>query len=263
MLRNSLTDTIGPGTAQALQLDMLSLSQLIPDAETVTAMHPADLAGYVLEVLLSLGQMERGQWNRRNFCLQVGQEYTPDMRSHGPNMEVSEACAVAWSWLEANWLICPHPEESNDWYIATKRGRELRDRMGVKKLVEGEQLPAHFLHDNLVPDVRPLFLQGRYDLAVFEAFHRLEISIREAANLGAELVGTKLASRAFHPDNGPLTDKKAEAGERTALMSLMSGALGSYKNPQSHRHVGLDASEAREMILMALHLLKIVDARRE
>ena len=159
-------------------------------------------------------------------------------------------------------LICRHPENSHDWYIATKRGKELRDRSAVKKLVEGEQLPAHFLHDSLIPDVRPLFLQGRYDLAVFEAFHRLEISIREAANLGDELVGTKLASRAFHPDDGSLTDNAAEAGERTALMNLMCGALGSYKNPQSHRHVGLDAPEAREMILMASHLLKIVDSRR-
>jgi len=241
---------------------MPSLIQLIPEAETVTAMHPAELAGYILEVLLSLDQLDRGQWNRRSFCLRVGQDYSPSVRDHGLNNEVAEVCAAAWSWLETNGLICRHPENDNDWYIATKVGKELRDRTGVRKLVEGEQLPAHFLHDSFVPDVRLLFLQGQYDLAVFKAFHHLEIGIREAANLGDELIGTNLAARAFHPENGRLSDNNTEKGERQALMNLMCGALGSYKNPQSHRHVGLDAPEAREMILMASHLFKIVDSRR-
>ena len=224
-------------------------------------MHPADLAGFVLEVLLSADQRHYSVWHRRNFCVQTGRDYSPNLREQGPNTGVSEACAVAWSWLEANWLICRHPEKDNDWYMPTKRGQELRDRAGVRRLVEGGQLPAHFLHESFIPDVRPLFLQGRYDLAVFEAFHRLEIGIREAARFGHDLIGTKLASRAFNPDNGPLTDVDAESGERHALMNLMCGALGSYKNPQSHRHVGLEAPEAREMILLASHLLKIVDSR--
>lgn len=242
---------------------MTTLRQLIPDAETVTAMHPADLAGAMLEVLLSLDQMNRGQWNRRTFCMEAGRIYSESVRNHGPNKEVGEACAVAWSWLEANWLICRAPEESNDWYIPTKRGKEIRDKAGVKKLIESEQLPAHFMHDELVSKVRSLFLQGLYDLAVFESFHRLEITIREAAGLGDDLIGTNLASRAFDPENGPLTDTDVEKGERQALRNLMCGALGSYKNPQSHRHVGLEAPEAREMILMASHLMKIVDSRCE
>jgi uncharacterized protein (TIGR02391 family) len=110
--------------------------------------------------------------------------------------------------------------------------------------------------------VRPLYLQGRYDLAVFEAFHKLEVAIRTVAGLGTDLIGTRLTARAFNPEDGPLTDKQAEAGERQALMNLMSGAIGSYKNPQSHRHVGLDSIEARDMLMIASHLLKIVDSRR-
>jgi hypothetical protein len=94
-------------------------------------------------------------------------------------------------------------------------------------------------------DVLPLLLQGRCDLADSEAFRSLEIAIRDAAGLGAEPIGTDLAARAFHPPNGEVTDLQAEAGERQALMNLMTGALGSYKNSQSHRHVGLEAAEAR------------------
>jgi hypothetical protein len=65
---------------------------------------------------------------------------------------------------------------------------------------------------------------------------------------------------AFAPKAGSLTDRNAEGGERVGRMELFAGA--SYKNQHSHRDVNLDnASEAIEIILLANHLLRIVDTR--
>jgi hypothetical protein len=115
---------------------MPTLRQLIPDAETLVAMDPTDLSGFILEVLMSLGPMDRGQWNRRNFSAQAARDFSVDVFNRGVDERVSEACAVAWSWLEVNWLICEDPNQGNDWFISTKRGRELRNRAGVRSMVE-------------------------------------------------------------------------------------------------------------------------------
>jgi Protein of unknown function (Hypoth_ymh) len=44
---------------------------------------------------------------------------------------------------------------------------------------------------------------------------------------------------------------------------LFAGAIGSYKNPHSHRTLNLsDPREAQEQVMLATYLLRIVDTRR-
>jgi hypothetical protein len=43
------------------------------------------------------------------------------------------------------------------------------------------------------------------------------------------------------------------------MANLFAGAIGLYKNPQSHRHVPTHPEDAAEVIVFASQLLRIVD----
>ena len=65
---------------------------------------------------------------------------------------------------------------------------------------------------------------------------------------------------AFHPEDGSLTDLNQQQAEKQGRSDLFAGAIGSYKNPGSHREVEITAEEAAEVIILASHLLRIVDS---
>ena len=115
---------------------------------------------------------------------------------------------------------------------------------------------------SLVQKILPAFHRGDYDAAVFQAFKEVEVEVRRAAALSNELLGVDLMRKAFHPEGGALTDAGAVPGERQAMSDLFAGSIGTFKNPGSHREVDLDdPQEAAEAILLANHLLKIVERR--
>ncbi|WIE42084.1 TIGR02391 family protein (plasmid) [Agrobacterium tumefaciens] len=90
----------------------------------------------------------------------------------------------------------------------------------------------------------------------------VEVYVREAAGLNNGVLGIQLMTEAFKPVGGILTDETAEGSEKNARLQLFCGAFGSDKNPNSHRDVNMeDPIEAVEVILLANHLMKIVNAR--
>ena len=115
------------------------------------------------------------------------------------------------------------------------------------------------LHPVIAQKVLPIFEKGLCDSAVFEAFKQVEIAVRRVGRYTDADIGTDLMRKAFHVDTGNLTDRNQHRAEKQAISDLFAGAIGSYKNPGSHRDVEITAEEATEVIIVASHLLRTVD----
>jgi uncharacterized protein (TIGR02391 family) len=177
----------------------------------------------------------------------------------GQDPEISLALSEAWSWLMTHGLVVRDPSQSSsDAYKISRLGRETL-KYGVARLAAGERLGVA-LHPRLAQRIQQQFLLGELDLAVFAAMKEVEIRVRELANASDSLLGVKLMQHAFAVEKGVLTDPEADPGEQVAMMELLKGAIGLFKNPTSHRPVDYDdPTLASEVILFADLLLRLLD----
>lgn len=193
------------------------------------------------------------QWNKENWFNDAARA-----KGNGPHMQV---LAEGWAWLESRALVAPNPSQTSPGSrFVTRAGKQVLDRYSLSEVLAAERIGLD-LHRRLEGKIRPIFLLGDYETAAFKAMKEVEVRVRELASLPADLVGVKLMRKAFHPEDGLLTDQSHEGGERQARMELFAGAIGSFKNPASHRTVKYDdPTEASEVVLVADLLMRILDS---
>ena len=242
------------------------LFELLPEADQLLSLEPEELARPLLVALDGSEFIEPFEIIS-SYIMELYFRNNPSVRERYPakhDDKILFALMESWQWLEREGFVAPRPGSTSSSgvtrYSVTKRGKTIETLEALEVYRKGNLLPKRQLHPTIAQKVWSPFLKGNYGSAVFEAFKEVEVAVRKAGGYADTDLGVDLMRKAFG-NKGPLTDLKQPPAEQQARAHLFAGAIGSYKNPGSHRNVDFTAEEAAEVIIFASHLLRIVDSR--
>jgi uncharacterized protein (TIGR02391 family) len=235
-----------------------------PDLATIEAAPIHDVAAFVLQHAQGLGErFHRSNlvnWLADSYANAASPGYTHEQQRDRARVVVAEA--VAWLFTQ-NLLADDGSPGVGSAHMVTRLGRSIKTRTDFTSYAKASLLPRELLRGDLAEIVVPLFLAGNYDDAVGAAFKRLEIMVRKAGNFTDDDYGVPMMREAFKED-GRLKDLSPVKSEREAFAHLFAGAMGYFKNPLSHRDVGIDdARTAASRILFANELMALLHLRMQ
>lgn len=229
-----------------------TLFQIFPTLPEPLAVSPEDLGAIVLEILPSIIQ--------NNHLFHINHLVDPMYQQVGPaypqgtKRQAILIFSEALAWLTVQGLVMQDPEQPTGFFRPTRRCAALRTRVDVDAYARGRVLPNALVPDLYAGTVVPLFRRGDYRRGSFPSVQG--VRSRHAKRVNAKgagypdnYLGVDLMPKAFHPDNGPLTDTSRVYSEREAEMHLFSGAIGHAKNPPGHRDFEIGAEEAAKLII--------------
>ncbi len=230
------------------QLSLFAMNQerfdqfmkFFPSQAEILRMEPHELGPFVLRYMT----VEHAMTNRFNFAQSI------------PAGEISNRFMEAWSWLEREGFIAHRAQDKFGIdYFVTRTGQKVSTDEEFEAFRKASIFPFD-LDDEIMRVVKPLFLRGDYDTAVFRAFKEVEVRVRKKAGLTTEY-GRALMLKAFG-ETGPLMVGNKE--DRSAARELFAGAISLFKNPSSHHEIQFEnPREVVDMICVANQLLRIVD----
>lgn len=243
----------------------MSLKAIIPDGGTLLAMTPEDLAIAILRNLNASDASYARRGLRENIILfNYSNQYAAQYQSVS-QPDCARAISAGLQHLINIGMLTPNPQSpGHGCYVLTDRAKAFKDEADYERYRHAARYPRGAIHPAIEQNTYSEFMKGDYDTAVFKAFKTLEDTVRRRAGFDNSRVGVTMMRDAFHSTRevAPLTDKTEEGGEREALMFLMAGALGRFKNPSSHRFTGLDDPVATiEILQLASLLLRIAEQR--